>query len=220
MTIFVIGLIAIAVLYVLLGICKEKYSLDGRVKERLTWRRNKRQWFALCGLVVIGAACMSSVPTGHTGIVTTFGKVENYTYEAGVHFKLPWQEVVRMDNRNQKGSLQMSCFSSDIQEVDVDYSINYQIEKSNAQTIYRSIGVDYYDTVMVPRIQEAVKSVIAQYTADELVERRRTVEQDHGIAGRGPRDLQYRGRFDGGREHRLHRRVHRRSRSQAGRRPE
>ncbi len=172
MTIFVIGLIAIAVLYVLLGICKEKYSLDGRVKERLTWRRNKRQWFALCGLVVIGAACMSSVPTGHTGIVTTFGKVENYTYEAGVHFKLPWQEVVRMDNRNQKGSLQMSCFSSDIQEVDVDYSINYQIEKSNAQTIYRSIGVDYYDTVMVPRIQEAVKSVIAQYTADELVERR------------------------------------------------
>ena len=52
------------------------------------------------------------------------------------------------------------------------YSINYQIQKTNAQNIYRSIGVSYYETVMIPRIQEAVKSVVAQYTADELVESR------------------------------------------------
>lgn len=172
MALFVLGLIVTAALFILLGFRSEKYSENGRVKLRPTWKCNRKQFFALCGLILIGASCMSSVPTGHTGIVTTFGKVENYTYEAGVHAKLPWQEVVRMDNRNQKGTLDMSCFSSDIQEVDVVYSINYQIEKSNAQTIYRSIGVNYYDTVMVPRIQEAVKSVIAQYTADELVERR------------------------------------------------
>ena len=172
MNLFVFGLVSIAVLYVLLGFRPEKYSTNGRVKQRFTWHRNWRQFFALGGLLIVGASCMSSVPTGHTGIVTTFGKVENYTFEAGVHAKLPWQDVVIMDNRNQKGTLDMSCFSSDIQEVDIVYSINYQIQKSNAQTIYRTIGEDYYDTVMVPRIQEAVKSVIAQYTADELVERR------------------------------------------------
>ena len=172
MALFVFGIIVTVALYFLLGFRTEKYSENGRVKLRPVWKSNRRQLFSLCGLILIGLSCMSSVPTGHTGIVTTFGKVENYTYEAGVHAKLPWQEVVRMDNRNQKGTLEMSCFSSDIQEVDVIYSINYQIEKSNAQTIYRSIGVSYYDTVMVPRIQEAVKSVIAQYTADELVERR------------------------------------------------
>lgn len=172
MKLFVLGLVSIAVLFILLGFRKEKYSLNGAVRQHFVWKRSWRQLFALCGLIIVGASCMSSVPTGHTGIVTTFGKVENYTFEAGVHAKLPWQEVVRMDNRNQKGTLDMSCFSSDIQEVDVVYSINYQIQKSNAQTIYRSIGENYYDTVMVPRIQEAVKSVIAQYTADELVERR------------------------------------------------
>lgn len=172
MALFVLGLIVTAALFVLLGFRSEKFSENGKVKLRPVWKCNCKQFFALCGLILVGLSCMSSVPTGHTGIVTTFGKVENYTYEAGVHAKLPWQEVVRMDNRNQKGTLEMSCFSSDIQEVNVVYSINYQIEKSNAQTIYRSIGVSYYDTVMVPRIQEAVKSVIAQYTADELVERR------------------------------------------------
>ncbi len=172
MGLFVFGLAVIVALFILFGFKTEKVSENGHVKSKPIWRLNAKQLLSLLGLVIVGASCMSSVPTGHTGIVTTFGKVENYTYEAGVHAKLPWQEVVRMDNRNQKGTLDMNCFSSDIQEVNVTYSINYQIEKSNAQTIYRTIGVNYYETVMVPRIQEAVKSVIAQYTADELVESR------------------------------------------------
>lgn len=175
MTLFIFGLVVVAALFILFGLKTKKISENGRVKSTLTWKVNPKQLLCLLGLIIVAASCMSSVPTGHTGIVTTFGKVENYTYEAGVHFKLPWQEVVRMDNRNQKGMLDMNCFSSDIQEVDVVYSINYQIEKSNAQTIYRTIGTDYYNTVMVPRIQEAVKSVIAQYTADELVESRNEI---------------------------------------------
>ena len=77
-----------------------------------------------------------------------------------------------MDNRTQVAHLELSAFSSDIQEVLVSYSMNYQIEKSNAQMIYKEIGVDYYNTVMAPRIQEVVKGVIAKYTAEALIESR------------------------------------------------
>ena len=126
----------------------------------------------LLSAVIIAGSCVSSVPTGHTGIVTTFGHVEDYTFEAGVHFKMPWQEVITMDNRNQRATIDLSCFSSDIQEVDVTYTINYQIQKSNAQTIYKTIGKDYFGTVIAPRIQEAVKSVIAQYNAENLIANR------------------------------------------------
>lgn len=124
------------------------------------------------GLVICVSSCVRTVPTGHTGIVTTFGNVESYTYEAGVHFTAPWKTVVNMDNRNQKASIDLTCFSSDIQEVDVTYSLNYQIQKANAQDIYRTIGTKYYETVITPRIQEAVKSVMAQYTAEQLLEKR------------------------------------------------
>jgi len=128
-------------------------------------------------IIALIASCLVSVPTGHTGILTTFGKVEDTTLEAGMHFKLPWQSVVKMDNRNQKQVLELSCFSSDIQEVSITYSINYQIEKTNAQTIYKSIGVDYYNTVMVPRIQSAVKEYTALYTAETLIEKRETLSE-------------------------------------------
>ena len=130
------------------------------------------------GVSGIATDCITTIPTGHTGIVTTFGRVENYTFEAGVHVKAPWQQVVKMDNRIQKAIVEMSCFSSDIQEVDTNYTINYQINKANAQEIYRSIGPSYYDTIILPRIQESVKSMIAKYDAEELNESREKLSDE------------------------------------------
>lgn len=127
---------------------------------------------ALIALIVLACSCFATVPTGHTGIITTFGKVENQTLEAGMHFKLPWQKVINMDNRNQKSTLTLVCFSSDIQEVDVVYTVNYQIEKKNAQNIYKTIGTDYFNTVMTPRINEAVKKMVAHYDAESLIDSR------------------------------------------------
>jgi regulator of protease activity HflC (stomatin/prohibitin superfamily) len=136
----------------------------------------KRAAFGAIGLLVAAAltvfSCVTTVPTGHTGVVTTFGRVENTTLDSGVHFVLPWQNVVKMDNRVQKNTVDMPCFSSDIQEVNLTYTINYQIKKSDAQNIYRTIGVDYYDTVIQPCITESVKVVTARYTAEQLVGKR------------------------------------------------
>lgn len=122
--------------------------------------------------------CISSVTTGNTGVVTTFGKVEDYTLEAGFHLKAPWNKVIEMDNRVQKSTVQLACFSSDIQEVNMSYTINYQIDKANAQEIYRTIGVDYYTTIVEPSVFEAVKVATAKYTAEQLVQTRSNLATD------------------------------------------
>ena len=42
-------------------------------------------------LVLLAAlTCTATVQTGYTGIVTTFGRVEDVTLEAGLHFKSPF----------------------------------------------------------------------------------------------------------------------------------
>ena len=124
------------------------------------------------GIAGIAASCVASVPTGHTGVVTTFGRVEPYTPDSGLHYKAPWQEVVKMDNRVQKNTVEMNCFSSDIQEVTMVYTINYQIKKTDAMTIYSTIGQNYYETVIMPSITQSVKVVAARYSAEELVSSR------------------------------------------------
>lgn len=162
----VIAIVTTIVAWVLLGISKNG------------WKVCKKQWASLLCLLFICGGMLVTVPTGHTGILTTFGRVENTTLEAGMHVKFPWQEVVCMDNRTQKGAVEMTGFSKDIQEVLISYSINYQINKENAQNIYKSIGTDYYDRVMAPRIQETVKGIIANYDAENLISSRDMLSQE------------------------------------------
>ena len=157
-------------LVVLLGGIAAHAILKGKGKKTLA-----SLLMAAAVLVCVGAvtlSCIQTVPTGHTGVVTTFGRVENTTLDSGVHFVLPWQNVVKMDNRVQKETAELPCFSSDIQEVNLTYTINFQIKKSDAQNIYRTIGVDYYHTVIQPCITESVKVVTARYTAEQLVGKR------------------------------------------------
>ena len=118
-------------------------------------------------LLLIGS--VRSVPAGHTGVVTTFGRVEDYTLDSGAHLVAPWKRVVRMDNRVQKHTIELPCFSSDIQEVNVSYTVNYQISKADAMTLFSTVGVGYYDVVIAPNVAESVKVATARYTAEALV---------------------------------------------------
>ena len=74
---------------------------------------------AVLALIIVVSFCTTQVPTGYTGIVTTFGRVEDTTLEAGFHFKSPFQKIILMDNREQKTSFKTEAFSSDIQQVDI-----------------------------------------------------------------------------------------------------
>lgn len=142
------------------------------------FKLNPKQLLSLFCLLICLIGNIKTVPTGNTGIVTTFGKVENVTLDAGVHFMAPWKKVINMDNRTQKQSIEMSCFSSDIQEVSVIYTVNYQINKANAQEIYKTIGTEYFDKIVMPKALEAVKSVFAKYTAEDLIASRSSLSKE------------------------------------------
>lgn len=123
-------------------------------------------------------SCISYVPTGYTGILTTFGRVEDNTLDAGIAFHLPWQNVIKMDNREQRDAFQLEAFSKDIQQVGIQGSVNYNIDKSTAMRLYRDVGIEYVTILVNPRIQEDVKIVIAKYTAENLVANRQTMSDE------------------------------------------
>ncbi len=61
-------------------------------------------------------------------------------------------------------------------------TVNYRVEKETVQDLYRNIGVNYYATIMEPRIQENVKAVFTQYTAENLIgARQKLSEQIHAL---------------------------------------
>lgn len=172
MLLFILGVIGIIIGVILFTIGVIEVEDGAKYGGIIAW--------VVSGILII-ISCFAIVPTGHTGVVVNFGKVADYTLEAGINGKAPWSKIVKMDNRTQKASLETACFSSDIQEVTVAFTLNYNIQKENAQKIYKIIGKDYYDTVVTPSIQEALKTVTAKYTAEGLINSRAELAKNVSI---------------------------------------
>ena len=131
----------------------------------------------LIGIIFLASSCVS-IPAGHTGILTTFGKVEDKVFTEGLNWKSPFQKVIKMDNRTQKTTETFQAFSSDIQEVDIMLAINYSINQETAQNLYRTVGVEYYTNIVYPRLLESTKSVFSSYTAEQLIGNRENLSNE------------------------------------------
>ena len=127
--------------------------------------------------LLVATTCTATVQTGYTGIVTTFGKVEDVTLEAGLHFKSPFQRIIPMDNREQKSTFNTEAFSSDIQQVQITGSINYAINKKTAMNLFKEVGTDYFNKLVYPRMLEITKGVFSKYTAENLVANRQKLSE-------------------------------------------
>ena len=125
-------------------------------------------------VLVLATDCFSTVPVGSTGILLTFGRVEEgKALSEGLHFKLPFvQKIVAMDNRVNKLELSTEAFSKDIQTVSATLAVNYRLQAEKSFEIYKSHGTQYEQNIIIPATHEVLKSVCAQYTAEELISKR------------------------------------------------
>ena len=128
---------------------------------------------ALLVVILVGDS-FATVPVGSTGILLTFGKVEDgKALSEGLHIKLPLvQRIVSMDNRVKKLELNTEAFSKDIQTVSATLAVNYRLQAEKSFSIYKTHGTQYEQNIIVPATHEVLKSVCAQYTAEELISKR------------------------------------------------
>lgn len=126
----------------------------------------------IVAVILVFLSCTVFMDTGYTGVVTTFGKTENYTLDAGLNWVKPWQNVIKMNNQKQKLPFKLDVFSADLQQVSVTGAMNYSIDKTTAMNLYREVGVRYTDVLVEPRMAEEIRAVFKAYTAEQLISRR------------------------------------------------
>ena len=128
--------------------------------------------------VVIVGMPFTTVPEGHVGVVVHFGEAQEEVLYPGFSTKPLFSKVVDMDTRWQRYSIQTSAFSKDIQQVDIVMSVNYALQKQGALKMYRSVGIKYADSIILPLVHEAVKSTFAKYSAEQLVSNRDLISEE------------------------------------------
>lgn len=128
--------------------------------------------------VIVTLSCISTVPTGHTGILTTFGRVEDKNLPEGMNFHAPWQSITTMTNKEQTSTETNMCFSADLQEVAYTYTTKHSLLASAAPNIYKTVGTDYYNILIVPQVNNAIKAEFGLVEAENMTELRTQLQKN------------------------------------------
>ena len=133
---------------------------------------------ALLVLVVLGGS-MGTVGAGEQGVLLKFGAVTEEIKDEGLYFKVPFMhQVVLMSTQIQKYTAPATSSSKDLQVVSTEVTLNYQLDAARVGEIYRTMRRQYEPRIVQPYIQEAVKSVTANYNAEELITQRPAVKDE------------------------------------------
>ena len=114
----------------------------------------------------------ATVPAGHVGVVEHFGQVKESTLQPGFHMTGYFEHVHPVDIRTQRHNYQTEAFSSDIQQVGLTIAVNENISPDAAYKIYTTVGMNYLENLLEPRLMENAKVVISKYTAESLIANR------------------------------------------------
>jgi len=129
-------------------------------------------------LIILAFSSFAVVGAGQRGVVfSQFTGVKEIVFSEGLHFKLPFIEtVIPVDVRVQKSQTDASAASKDLQTVSSTIALNYHIDPGKANKVYQEIGLFFKERVIDPSVQESVKAVTAEFTAEELITKRPIVK--------------------------------------------
>ena len=136
-------------------------------------------------VIVLATSAFVIVESGHVGVIVTLGAVQPKPLPEGFHLKKPFMDKIEQtDIRLTKAVSKSVAASKDLQTVQTQVSVQYSLTGAVAPRTYQRIGTRdvVAATVIGPAIQESVKAVTAQFTAEQLVTRRAEVKQQIQLA--------------------------------------
>lgn len=119
------------------------------------------------------------VGVGQRGVKVTLGKVSPQSYSEGVHFVTPFISKIHVMNvKTQKLSTPTEVYTKDIQQARISYVVNYNLMPQHVHEMYRQVGMNYVDTILMPAIEGNIKDVIGKWNAQDLVANRAIATAD------------------------------------------
>lgn len=135
-------------------------------------------------LVLLGVFILMTLSAGfytidgtERGVMLNWKNPDMKSLTPGFGIKIPYQqEIVRYNIQTQKYVAMAQAASKDLQDVKTEVTVNYRLDPEKIPYIHINLGHDYENKVIAPAVQEVVKQVTAEYTANDLIQKRASVK--------------------------------------------
>ena len=125
---------------------------------------------------IILLSSIKTIKSGEVGLKVRFGKIVDTSLSEGLNFKIPFiEKIVKVNIKVQKVELITESSSKDLQTIKTQLAVNYKVLSENAPTLYKTVGNSYEETILTPAIQESIKAVMSNYTAEQTITKRNEV---------------------------------------------
>lgn len=133
----------------------------------------------LSGALAVGAAtlnsCLYNVDGGERAVMfdNLRGGIMSDVINEGTHFLIPIiQRPILMDVRTKPREIPSITGTKDLQMVNIKMRVLWRPVVEELPILYRELGTDFDERVLPSIGNEVLKSVVAQYNAEELLSKR------------------------------------------------
>ena len=128
-------------------------------------------------VVIMAASGTYVVHPGYRGIEVTMGKVSAAFKPEGFGLKAPFiTAIYPISIRQQTAEDKAECYSADLQQIVIDLRVLFRIPESSVVKLFQDYFGDPFDSLVAPRVHEALKEVIALQSAEQVVKNREQIK--------------------------------------------
>jgi len=131
-------------------------------------------WLLWAGIHT-GFASTKQVEAGHVAIVYQFGEIVSQKGE-GLQFIAPWQSIRTESIRVQRAKFEnINAFSQETQDVFIVATVNFSVSPSAVQNLYRTVGPNWFDTLVEPRVNNFFKEEVVKFETVDVAPNREII---------------------------------------------
>ena len=121
-------------------------------------------------LIILGF-CFVTIPTGYTGVKTTFGQIHKETLPNGMNFRIPFvQSIEKVNNKQQDITIGDSIWGETSEKVQVymsNITVTYRINPDKSAWIFANV-TDYEENLIAySLVSSALKNSVAVLPANQ-----------------------------------------------------
>lgn len=128
-------------------------------------------------VVIMASSGTYVVHPGYRGVMVTMGQVSPTFKPEGFGLKAPLITAIHpVSIRQQTAEDKADCYSSDLQQIHIELRVLFRIPEGSVVKLFQEYDGRPFESLIAPRVQEALKEVIALQSAEQVVKNREQIK--------------------------------------------
>lgn len=172
----ILSIVAMIVLLIGFGYTEEEGQQYGN--QKVVWKRNKKQLYALLALIIMIPAFIAKVPANSVGIkYSPFRGTSEITLDEGFHIKSPFDKVYKISTEVQTMNVEnLTSQTKDAQFLTSVLDIKYKVNAKDAYLVFTQFRTldKMSDSLIVPTTQRVLELTTTKYNVIDILGEKRS----------------------------------------------